>query len=59
MYSAIEYVNVIISMKGCEIDPCDSYIDNPLLSGNVLYDGGYHPALKPDSGSAAVSQTFV
>jgi len=57
MLSSIQFVQVIISMKGCEIDPCDSYVDNPLISGNVLYDGAYNP--KSVSGSSTVSETFT
>jgi hypothetical protein len=57
MLSSIQYLNVIISMKGCEIDPCDSYVDNPLVSEDVLYDGPFRPTITP--GSSGVSETFV
>jgi hypothetical protein len=57
MLSSIQYVNLVISMKGCEIDPCDSYVDNPLVSENVLYDGPFKPTLQPHS--SGVSETFV
>lgn len=59
MLSSIQYISVIIAMKGCEVDPCTDYVDNPLVSQNVLYDGPFTPKLQPGSGSSGVSQTFV
>jgi len=57
MLSSIQFVNVVISMKGCEVNPCNSYVDNPLVSGNVLYEGAYAP--KVVSGHSGVQQTFT
>jgi len=60
MLSSIQFVEVIISMKGCEIDPCDSYVDNPLISGNVLYDGAYKPTpVSSTSGLSGSTETFT
>jgi hypothetical protein len=57
MQGPIEHVRVTISMKGCEINPCDSYIDNPLVAENVLYAGAYAP--KPVPGHSGAEQNFV
>ena len=58
MLSSIKYINIIISMKGCEVDPCSAYVDNPLVSQNVLYDGPFTPNISLPTVSGS-EQIFV